>query len=277
MPYLLKSGTKIVTKIDGKAVSSVNGVSVMCGISPAGPTIDPILANNSWDTIKQVCQAGNAGNYWSLGDSKAIKVTINGTDYQIQHALVDMTANRYEYASDNTKHSKVVFQAVPTLGNFQYNPNTNVSPNGDTAYNGWDYSELRASMNSGTIYGYYDSDFKSLLEQVKTMAAYSGKTNTLVYSSDKLFLPAAREVKSSYTGVQSCEMNMTQYGYYYNNGHDDNANRIKYPYNSATATYWWLRSPRSDYAYYVRYVDNSGTMNYNIAYYNYGVAPCFAW
>ena len=244
----------------------------------AGSTVDTTLANNTWDVIKGVCQAREASSYWALGDAKNISVTISGTPTNIPHAIVDMTADRYEYASDSTKHSNVVFQAVPTIGDFQFNPSSNTSPNGDTAYNGWDYSNLRASMNSGTIYGMYDSDFTALLEQVKTMAAYSGKTNTLVYSSDKLFLPAAREVKANYTSVQSCEVNseQTQYGFYALNS-DADANRIKYPYNSASATYWWLRSPRSDFTNFVRYVSYNGMMNVDIANYSYGVAPCFAW
>ena len=235
--------------------------------------IDPVLANNSWEVIKQVCQDGDAGNYWALGDSKTIAVSGVG---DVPHAIVDMTANRYEYANDNTKHTNVVFQAVPTIGDYQFNPSSNKSPNGDTAYNGWDYSNLRTSMNSGTIYGLYDSDFKSLLEQVKTMAAYSGKTDTLVYSADKLFIPAAREVKANYTDVQSCELGITQYGYYALNS-DANSQRIKYPFGSSSATDWWLRSPRSNDTYNVRHVIDNGAVTYDSSLGSYGIAPCFAW
>lgn len=246
----------------------------------AGSTVDPVLANNTWDVIKGVCQAREASSYWSLGDSKNISVTISGTPTNIPHAIVDLTPSRYEYVSDSTKHSNVVFQAVPTIGDHVFNSSSNTSPNGDTAYNGWDYSQLRAKLQTGgAIFTSYDSTFTALLEQVKTMAAYSGKTNTLVYSNDLLFVPAAREVKANYTNVQSCEVNseQTQYGYYYDNGNDGNANRIKYPYNSQSATYWWLRSPYADYTYRVRLVYSDGGMSRSGAGINFGVAPCFAW
>ena len=36
--------------------------------------VDPILANNSWETIKAVCQAGLAANYWALGQSREVLV-----------------------------------------------------------------------------------------------------------------------------------------------------------------------------------------------------------
>ena len=39
-------------------------------------SIDPILANNSWETIKAVCQLGKASDFWSVGDTK----TDTGTD-----------------------------------------------------------------------------------------------------------------------------------------------------------------------------------------------------
>ena len=244
-------------------------ISVTCEESVV---IDPVLANNSWEVIKQVCQAGNAADYWALGDTKNIAVSGVG---DVPHAIVDLTAGRYEYASDATKHTNVVFQAVPTIGSYALNPSYNVSPNGDTAYNGWDYSTLRASMNSGTIYGLYDPSFTALLIQVKTMAAYSGMTDTLVYSSDKLFIPAAREVKANYTLVQSCELGITQYGFYALNS-DADAGRIKRPYNSASATYWWTRSPRPENTNGVRYVTIGGTMDWDSAGNTNGVAPCFA-
>ena len=33
--------------------------------------IDPILDNNSWADIRAVCEAGEAGDYWNVGDTKS--------------------------------------------------------------------------------------------------------------------------------------------------------------------------------------------------------------
>lgn len=52
-----------------------------------------------------------------------------------------------------------------------------------------------------------------------------------------------------------------------------NADRIKYDYAStATARYWWLRSPSPGIANYARSVGTSGAQNSSIAYYGIGAA-----
>jgi len=237
---------------------------------------DPILANNTWELIKAVCQSGQAANWWALGDAKNIAVAGVG---DVPHAIVDMTANRYEYTNNSGHYTNVVFQAVPTIGNYQFNPSSNTNANG--AYNCWYISDLRTSMNSGTIYGKYDSEFTALLEEVQTYEALDGSTNGNVvqYQADKLFVPTYQEVRNnpSTTYVQSAEkeLNIVEFGYYALNN-DANSQRIKYPFGSSSATYWWLRSPFAGGTGYECYVSNSGNVYNDVAYYSYGVAPCFA-
>ena len=275
-PSLNFGGSDVTLFLGSSYISKVYLGSTLLYEGSVAPSIDPILANNSWATIKEVCQAGNAGNYWSLGDTKNIAVTGVG---DVPHAIVDMAAGRYEYASDNTKHSNVVFQSVPTIGNYQFNPSSNTNANG--AYNTWYTSDLRTSMNSGTIYGLYDSSFTALLEQVQTYEALDGTTNGNVvqYQADKLFLPAYQEVRnnSSTSYVQSAEkgLNIVEFGYYALNS-DANSQRIKYPFGSSSATYWWLRSPYAGSTGRECVVYGNGGMNYSGASGSYGVAPCFA-
>ena len=40
-------------------------------------SVSPILDENDWTTIREVSDAGQGSNYWSIGDRKA--VTLNGT------------------------------------------------------------------------------------------------------------------------------------------------------------------------------------------------------
>ena len=54
---------------------------------PPGPAVDPVLANNDWATIKAVCEAGEAGNYWSLGDYKTTQVD----SVDVRAVIVDLT------------------------------------------------------------------------------------------------------------------------------------------------------------------------------------------
>ena len=56
------------------------GRVIMSGIVPpltAPVHIDPVLNNNSWETISKISQAGLAAQYWNVGDTKDI--VINGT------------------------------------------------------------------------------------------------------------------------------------------------------------------------------------------------------
>ena len=266
------------------ATSSQTGVSV-CFAWATDNTLDPILSNNSWAKIKAACEAGQADNYWALGDIKNITLNIGGVETMVPHAIVDMTPNRYEkYLQDG--YTNVVFQSVDTIGVYEYNSSSNTSPNGDTAYNGWDYSELRASMNDvwgsiqDSILQQYitggDFLYGQLFTAVKTMAAYSGKTDTLVYSNDVLFVPAAREIKGNYTSVQSCEVTAIteEYGYYALNS-DADANRVK-KYNGV-ATTWWTRSPSNGYKGTVKKAWTDGSLGSSETSYTAGVAPCFAW
>ena len=68
----------------------------------------------------------------------------------------------------------------------------------------------------------------------------------------------------------------------------NDASRVAYPtaqcvsnseytnsnFSTSKGWYWWLRTPNSSYAYYVRHVYSDGSLNYNSAYSgNYGVRP----
>lgn len=241
-----------------------------------GPIIDPILENNSWAVIKQVCQDGQAENYWALGDEKIVQVG----DYQMAHAIVDFTPERYVYHSDATKKTNVVFQSVKALPVQAFNSSSNVSPNGDTAYNGWFYSNLRDKLQSGgSIFAIYDAELSGLLEAVDTYQAYSGMTNELHTQDDLLFLPAAGEAFGTISGSyvpQTCENNIEEFGFYAQNS-DANANRIKIRVDDNTAHPWWLRSSRAGNTDTVLGVDGDGSLYNSIASNTRAVAPCFAW
>ena len=257
MPYLLKSGNKTVLKIDGKSVSSVNGVSVMCGLPPE---IDPILANNSWEKIKQVCQAGKAGNYWSVGDTK----TDEGTDNYTRTMRICDMQGLY------SKH--VVFEQVECeLDIYAWNSSTNVD--GDGAYNDYDIADIRTSLNT-TVKGKYSSALQSALTQTTFKVAKNGNSSTILDVTDYLFLPAAKEIYGSQTYSVSEEASaLTTYQYYSTN--NSNPARVKYRYSVASD--WWLRSPESGVSIGVCLVKSTGSSNYATATKTRAIAPCFAW
>lgn len=133
-----------------------------------------------------------------------------------------------------------------------------------------------ASGEAGFLNG-IDADFLAVIgAAVKRTAKNTVSDGGGYYdiSTDKIFLLSRGEV-----GMQN-ENNINEgepYQYYYNMLTDGARNdgeitdRIKYL--SGAARFWWLRSPFSSHASYVRSVNTVGSLHSSGAYNAYGVAP----
>ena len=72
-----EAGTwSVSATLDGKT-SDTKTVSIMDSYAVALNFVYPTLNKNTWETIKNISDAGQGANYWSIGDRKA--VTLNGT------------------------------------------------------------------------------------------------------------------------------------------------------------------------------------------------------
>ena len=162
--------------------------------------------------------------------------------------------------------------------------------------NNWEYSGLRQWLNTdkaasswytakgpfsrpysnagekGWMYG-IEKDFLDILAEVATPCAqnwFDGGQTKVTY--DKFFIPSNSQVWFS-----SSETEGKPWDYFII--FSDNAsattgadsNRIKTL--NGSATYWWTRSPNSDYSSLEFYVSPSGAWNYSDAYHSFGVAP----
>ena len=223
--------------------------------------IDPVLANNSWDVIKQVCQSGDAGDYWALGDEK--NVTAGGYTRPVK--LVHL-GNIY-----GTK--KAVFQ-------FWYRTEANIVWDADNSNNVTTADIWAALASGGTAYNeLVDADLGAQLTDTTVQVATSGTDGTITTLTGKLFLPAEKEITASPSYSRSEERAvLTTFGYYAAN--DSAATRVKHKASAPTATtsqIWWLRSPYSGYSVDVCYVNSSGDLNGGDASStDIGAAPCFA-
>ena len=228
----------------------------------AGSTVDPVLENNDWATIRAVCEAGDAGNTWSLGDEKNVTVGSYTRPVKLVHV-----GNIY-----STK--KAVFQ-------FWYRTEANIvwdasNSNDVTTADIWD-----ALASGGTAYTeLIDGNLGPQLTDTTVQVAKNGNDGTITTLTGKLFLPAEKEITASPSYSRSEERAvLTTFGYYVAN--DNAATRVKHKASAPTATssqMWWLRSPRSGYSDLVCRVASSGNLVYDFANYtNVGVAPCFAW
>ena len=83
--------------------------------------------------------------------------------------------------------------------------------------------------------------------------------------NDEFYLASAREIFNTNWDVAD---DSKVFPFYEGAG---NADRIKY--RDGSAANWWLRTPNSGYAYYVRLVFSDGTMSNSSAYSAHGLAP----
>lgn len=221
--------------------------------------IDPVLENNSWDVIKAVCQAGNAADYWALGDTK----TVTGSDSYVRTARIDDMSGLYG------KH--VVFSFINRTETAEVWATDNI--------NSYANSSIKMRIDAGgSIFSLFvDSELAAQLTDTTVQVAAGGNDGTLVSVTGKMFLPAEREifVFNSYSRTEEWNA-LTQYAYYSTVDTSATA-RLRYKASTpTTAGYWWLRSPVSGGTNYVFCVDGYGNaVNYS-ANVTLGVAPCFA-
>lgn len=234
-----QSGTDLVLVFYADAAKSVDVSGVLRYVymeqqSPTPtptptPTIDPILANNDWATIKSVCEAGNAANYWAVGDTK----TDTGTDNNVRTFRIADMQGLYN------KH--VVFEQVECEDNHQYMDLGTLDS--DSCYNHYEDSYMRSTYLPALILK-YSSDLQTSLTNTTYKVQKNGKNSTLLDLTDKLFLPACREVfkTADWSAWMNAEWNsLTLYQYY--NTNSNNSSRVKHTLSSSEAVRWWLRSP----------------------------------
>ena len=106
------------------------------------------------------------------------------------------------------------------------------------------------------------------------MGNNTGNTQSNVTSTtDYLFLLAEYEVFGSRTYANSYEQNYQVKYDYYKAGNSKVANKHT---STASAVWWWLRSPYYSYYSYFCGVNSDGNSSNSAAYYSAGVRPGFA-
>ena len=173
----------------------------------------------------------------------------------------------------NGKH--VVFEETILIDSgYSYNPSTdNSDDNG--CINNYEISNIRNKLSS-TILPKLSDNLTSQLTSTTIKTAKNGISTTLVSTSDKLFLPACKEISTTPAYSVSQENNaLTTWTYW--TTHTTQSDRIKYD-STSTARAYWLRSPKSDSTSYVADINNNGLFDYNFARNIYtGISSCFAW
>ena len=232
-----------------------------------------VLNDNSWGVIRQVILAGEASNYWKVGDTKTI-TSKSGKTYTIR--LVDLQDGRYEY-SDGNGSSKAVFEFVEC-----YNLNGTTSWKmtessiTDEKLGGWSNTLIK-TVTLPEILADLPDDMVSAMSEVNVLSGIGKDYETTSPSINTLFLPAICELTNSTSlRINHNESPLGLFDYYSN---DNSNNRVKNIVEETSNVYWWLRSPQglgslATAAFGV--VQTNGNLMYDLGYYRYAIAPIFA-
>lgn len=258
--------------------------------------VSAVLNNNDWATIKEVSDAGQGANYWSVGDRKA--VTLNGTvgaltlsNYTTYAFIIGFNHNQ-GLEGANRIHFQLAKTALSggtdvALCDSQYN--LQVSATGYFSMNssstnsgGWNSSQMRTkicgtslSSYSGTIIAVIPAALRAVLKSVTKYTNNTGNSSdagAVTATTDYFFLLSEYEVFGTISrGNPNEASKQAQYSYY-----SAGNSKVKYNHSAtSTAVVWWLRSPFAGNSTYFTLVIPDGAASNADAYYSIGFAPGF--
>ena len=187
-------------------------------------TVDPVLANNSWETIQKVIKVGKVAEAgWNVGDTTP-SFTINGSTKQAR--IVDINGN------------KVTFMLTSSIGDHNMNAASADYQWGDNI-GGYAESEMKSWLD-GEVYNGLDADLKAVISETTiTCADGYNSPNGTKSATCYLFLPSIKEVglndyiSSWYSYMTAIEAEGETFDWFAEGGYIDGG--------------FWLRSPSSDY------------------------------
>ena len=255
------------------------------------------LNDSSWNAIRKVADAGQASNYWEVGDTKT--VVLNGTvqGYTFNNLAISAFIIGIEHNSDKEGANKIHFQigkinstAVALCDGSYNNSGTSVGFRmnaSNTNSGGWNASYMRKTVlgNSGTptrplrnsLMAALPTDLRAVMKSVIKYTDNTGNASStsdaITATTDFMFLLAEFEVQGNRTRANSYEQNyQTQYDYY-----KAGNSKIKYRYNNAIGlvAIYWNRSAAYLYSSDFCCVDTGGNAGLTNADRSLGLAPAF--
>ena len=289
-------GTATITVKVAEGTNHTAPANRTCSVSVTLPTTS--LNDNTWATIKEVSDAGQGENYWSVGDTK--RITINGKvgNFTFSNLAIDAFIIGFNHNSSREGTNRIHFQigkiggkdvclcdsqyGSGQSGNGYFNMNPNNSNSG-----GWNGSYMRKTLlgNSGTpssppansMLAALPSDLRAVMKSVTKYSDNTGgspdNASYVTSTTDYLFLLAEFEYHGARSYANSAEKNFQLQYSYYKAGNS----KVKYKHGeTGTAAYHWCRSVYVGNTNYFCLVYTNGSANYGNAYYSWGAAPGFA-
>ena len=276
---------------DTKAVAITDSYAVSLNF------VYPTLNKNTWETIKDISDAGQGANYWSVGDRKA--VTLNGTvghltlsNYTTYAFIIGFNHNA-SLEGENRIHFQLAKTALSGGTDVCFCDSYYTSPVSTTGYfsmnssatnsGGWASSQMRTnicgtnlSSYSGTIIAVIPAALRAVLKSVTKYTDNTGNNSTsasaVTATKDYFFLLSEFEVFGSISRANSNEASkQAQYAYY-----SAGNSKVKYKHNgTSAAARWWLRSPLASSSDGFENVNTNGTVEDRTARASFGFPPGF--
>lgn len=292
-----EAGAWTVTATQGgqTATGTVN-VTASTNYSITLSFVDDVLNNNDWDTISEVSSAGEAANYWSVGDRK--QVTLNGTvgscsfsNYSTYAFIIGFNHNSSREGS-NKIHFQLAKTALSGGANICFTDSSYNSTGSSAAFRmntsntnsgGWEDSYMRNNIcgtsktsTSGRFMGAIPSALRNALKSVTKYTDNTGNASTsssaVTATTDYIFLLSEYEVFGSCSIANSNEASRQQQYAYYSAGNS----KVKYRHTSTSSTAtWWLRSAYRNNSINFAIVYTDGYVSNGSAIISLGVAPGF--
>ena len=288
-------GTATITVKVAEGTNHTAPANRTCSVSVTLPTTS--LNDNTWATIKEVSDAGQGENYWSVGDTK--RITINGKvgNFTFSNLAIDTFIIGFNHNSSREGTNRIHFQigkiggkdvclcdsqyGSGQSGNGYFNMNPNNSNSG-----GWNGSYMRKTLlgNSGTpssppansMLAALPSDLRAVMKSVTKYSDNTGgspdNASYVTSTTDYLFLLAEFEYHGARSYANSAEKNFQLQYSYYKAGNS----KVKYKHGeTGTAARHWCRSVDVGSTSGFCRVNTSGSAANGNAYYSWGAAPGF--
>lgn len=248
-----------------------------------------VLNDNEWAMIKQVADASQGANYWSIGDRKS--VVLNGS---VGYGSSARTFSNQEYwvyiiGFDHNSAKEgigIAFQGFKTAQTGGIDiavtaPNYGSLSNGmvmnatNTNSGGWVGSAAHKTIMPQWK-ACFPSDLQAVIRSTTLYTDDVGNASTAASSvkasANEVYYLAEYEVFGSNHSANTNEpAQQVQYAYYAAGN-----SKVKYRSDSTTAhAYWWLRSIARGSRLLFCVVNTVGGVYTEHADYSYGSAPCF--
>ncbi len=203
------------------------------------------FANASWEEINELANKNIAQFYFSVGDTRLIKLSTNST---IQ--LVILGFNHDDLSSENKKAGVTI--GVLAIDSITYKMNSTA-----TNLNGWNKSLIRTE----TIINYLNKlpeDLQKVIKKVNKKTTKGNRNTEIEITQDDLFLLSLAEIGSNIS-LNNTYATQEYANYYSNEGQQyeyfkrqfgdaeltqrKELNRNVYEAYGGTQVKWWLRSP----------------------------------